>query len=193
MPTFTDGELQTLFNGNWLLQGNSKGNVVPWHNHFNTFWQFDRPSNVSRVEVELWTVVGEEWRVTAPFFLGHNVDFTLEFLVSLDGTWGSQYLTTFDLVVGNTTEQNPNVVPGFTKVKGLVEHFNPSNSGLENVFLQTNDFNFVTDLNSPTVNPTRSNRPTTSDREDVFNWHHEWLVSRTLWSWDVFINHIQQV
>ena len=65
MSTFTNSELKTLFNGNWLLKGNSKGYVVPWHNHFYTIWQFDSPSNVSRVEVEM-------------VMPGDNVTFTVE-------------------------------------------------------------------------------------------------------------------
>jgi hypothetical protein len=37
--------------------------------------------HVRGAEVELWTIVGEEWRVTAAFFLRQNVDFCFETLV----------------------------------------------------------------------------------------------------------------
>jgi len=104
-----------------------------------------------------------------------------------------QNLTTFYLVVADTTQQNTNVVPGFTKVQRLVEHFNTRNSRLQDFVLQTNDFNFVADLNGTTVNTTGNNSTTTSDSENVFDWQHEWLVSRTLWSWDVFVDNIHQV
>ncbi len=191
-PTFTNGELGPLFDRDRTDHVDFEGDVITRHNHFNAFWQLDYTGNVRCVEVELRAVVREEWRVTATFFLAQDINFTLELGVGLDGTWLCQDLATFDLFATNATKQDPNVIASFTQVEGLTEHFKPSNGGLEHFFLQTNDLDFVTNLDRPTVDTARSNGPTAGDGEDVFDRHQEWLVGVTNWGRDVFVDRIHE-
>src|SRR5690606_29490801 len=73
--TFTDSEAQAFFHRDWVNQGNSHLNVVTWHNHFNTFWQFYCTGHVSGTEVELWTVAFEEGCMTTTFIFTQHVHF----------------------------------------------------------------------------------------------------------------------
>ena len=54
--------------------------------------------DVGGAEVELWTVVREEWRVTAAFILGQYVDLGLELGVWGDAAGLGKHLATLDLV-----------------------------------------------------------------------------------------------
>ncbi|KRK31325.1 hypothetical protein Q777_GL002208 [Lacticaseibacillus rhamnosus DSM 20021 = JCM 1136 = NBRC 3425] len=101
-------------------------------------------------------------------------------------------MATFNLVTVNPTKQDTNVIAGFTKIQGLTEHFKTGNGGFENIWLQTDDFNFIADLNRTTIDTTRSNGTTTSNGEDIFNRHQERLVGFTNWGWDIFIDGIHQ-
>ena len=47
-------------------------------------------------------------------------------------------------------------------------------------------------MQNTTLYSTSSNSTTSSDGEYVLDWHQEWLVSVTLWIWNVLINCIHQ-
>jgi hypothetical protein len=52
------------------------------------FWQFYLTSHVSRADVELWLVALEERCMATTFFLGEDVDLTIEFGVWSDAEPG---------------------------------------------------------------------------------------------------------
>jgi hypothetical protein len=56
------------------------------------------------------------------FILGQNVDLSLEFLNSLQGAWGSDDLTTTELLAFNATKESAHVITGLATVELLVEH-----------------------------------------------------------------------
>ena len=60
--------------------------------------------HVGGAEVELRTVVGEEWRMTATLFLGEDVGFSLELRVWLNRTWLAENLTTLDFFAALTVK-----------------------------------------------------------------------------------------
>src|SRR5690606_29199304 len=78
---FADREAQLFFHSDWNDQLNVNCYVVARHNHLNAFWKRNNTCHVSCTEVELWTVVGEEWCMAAAFFLVKDVSFCLELLV----------------------------------------------------------------------------------------------------------------
>ncbi|CAI2039766.1 Uncharacterised protein [Serratia fonticola] len=104
----------------------------------------------------------------------------------LDGTWFSQYLTTFDVFTLDTTQQNTNVLTSTAFVQQFAEHFNASTGRLNGVF-DTNDFNFFANFNDTALNTTGNYGTTTGDGEYVFDWQQERLIDSTLWFWDVGI------
>src|SRR5690606_26519841 len=183
---FADREAQLFFHSDWNDQLNVNCYVVARHNHLNAFWKRNNTCHVSCTEVELWTVVGEEWCMAAAFFLVKDVSFCLELLVWLNRTWLAKDLTALNAVTCNATYECADVVASLALIEQLAEHFNASNSRLRSV-ADTHDFNFFTNLNNTTLNAASHNCTTTRDREYVFDWHQEWLVDWTLRCWDVVV------
>jgi hypothetical protein len=67
--TFADSEAKTVFHSDWLDESYCHLSVIARHDHLCTFWKCYNTSYVSCTEVELWTVVVEEWSVTTAFIL----------------------------------------------------------------------------------------------------------------------------
>ncbi len=100
--------------------------------------------------------------MTTTFFFLQYIDLSLELLIWLNLTWVTKNHTTFDFILVNTTEQQTYVITSFTFIKDLAEHFNACYNRLL-VFTKTEEFNFVTYLNTTCFNTTSSNSTTTSN------------------------------
>ena len=131
--------------------------------------------------------------MTATLILFQNVNLAMESGVRMDGTWFAQYLTTFDVGSLNTTEQSADVVASLSEVQQFSKHLDTGYNGLHLLFLQANNLNLFGEFQNASLNSTGSNSTTTGDGEDVLDWHQEWQVLVSLWSWDVFINSIHQL
>src|SRR5471032_2609859 len=188
---FTNSEAQTVFHCDGFDQGNNHFDVVAWHNHFNAFRQFAVTSHVSSTEVELWTVAFEERSVTTAFFFAQNVNFGFELGVRLNRTWLNHNLTTLNVVTLGTTQQNAAVLASTTFVEQLTEHFNTGAGGDSSV-TQTNDFQWILNLDDTALDTTGYNSTATGDRENVFDWHQERLVDNANWFWDVAVQSLNQ-
>ncbi|KAG0007337.1 hypothetical protein BGZ81_004974 [Podila clonocystis] len=77
--------------------------------------------------------------------------------MGLDRTGFSQYLTTLHIFTLHTTQQDPNIVPGFALVQVFTEHLDTGTGCLYCVY-QTYDLNFITNLYQSTLNTTRYHR-----------------------------------
>ena len=66
----------------------------------------------------------------------------------MDGAGFAQYLTTLDFGSLDTTQQSTNVIASLSIVQQLAEHLNTGNDGLAGLIGQTNDLNFVANLNA---------------------------------------------
>ena len=108
--TLTDGELGTLFESDRVDKIDAEGDVVAWHDHISAGWQGDVAGDIGSAEEELWTIAVQESGVTATLFFGEDVDSSRELIVWDDGSWFGKDLTTFDLVVGDTTEKGADVI-----------------------------------------------------------------------------------
>ncbi len=64
--------------------------------------------------------------MTAAFFLCQHIDFRLELLEALHTLGSRKDLTSFDLVLFDTAEQDTNVVAGNTLIQSLLELFDTS-------------------------------------------------------------------
>ena len=103
-----------------------------------------------------------ERSVTTTFLFLQDINLCLELRVRLNLTRVAKNHTTFDFVLVNTTEQQTYVIAGFTLIQQFAEHFNTGNNSLL-IFTETEDFNFVTNLNNTSFNTASSNSTTTSD------------------------------
>ena len=100
--------------------------------------------------------------MTAAFFLFEDVDFGVELGVRSQATWLHNNLTTLDLLALNTAKQKTCVVTSLTLVEVLFEGLDAGNNRVLSSF-DTNDFNWVVDLDNTLLNTASSNSTTTLD------------------------------
>ena len=160
--TFTDSEAQTNIQCNCVDKVYSDCNVITRHYHFNAFGQRNFTCAVHCTEIELRTILVSERSMTSTFLFLQNVDLSLELLVRFDLSRVAEYHTTLDFVLVDTAEQQTYVITSFTLVKNLAEHLNASNNRLL-VLAKTEQLNFITNLNTASLDTASSNSSTTSD------------------------------
>ena len=190
--TFADSEAHGTLEGDRGDQFDFHGDVVARHHHFNAFWELDAAGHVGGTNVELRTVVVEEWGVTATFIFGEDVNLSLELGVWLHGTSLGEHLAAFDGFLLHAAEEETDVVTGTTFVEELTEHFDVGDGRLDGV-AETDDFHFFHLLDDTTLDTAGGDGSTTFDREHVFDWHEERLVDRTLRNWDVAVNSFHEL
>ncbi len=154
------------------------------HDHFLAFWQLDGSGHVRGTEVELGTVVAEEWCVAAAFVFAQDVDLTGEVGVRFDGAGFAQHLTALDVFALGAAQQDADVVACLTLVEQLPKHFNTGAGGLLGV-MDADDFDFFANFDNATLDTAGDHGTTTGDGEDVFHGHEEGTVDCTLWQGDV--------
>src|SRR5690606_27387481 len=174
---FADGEAQLLFHRDRRDQLDVQLGVVARHDHFHAFLQAHDAGHVRRAEVELRTVVREERRVTAAFFLAQDVGLSHERGVRGDRTPLAQHLAALDVFTLGAAQQHAHVVAGLTLVQQLAEHFD---AGAGRLLDRTDadDFDFFTDLDDAALDATRHHGAAARDREHVFDRHQERHVDR---------------
>ena len=94
---FANCEPNSLLHGYRRDQLDLDRDVVARHDHFHAIRQFDSAGDVSRPEIKLRPVIGEERSVTSAFLLAQDVNFRFEFLVRRNGAGLGDYLSALDL------------------------------------------------------------------------------------------------
>ena len=113
---FTDSKAEAFFNGDRGNQLNIHLDVIARHAHLGAFRQLDDTRNVSRSEIELRTIVVEERRMTAAFFLGQNINLTMEFGVRMNGARFAKNLAALDIRSLHAAEQRTDVIASLGKM-----------------------------------------------------------------------------
>merc|ERR1711916_143876 len=109
------------------------------------------------MEVELWTVVGEEWRVTATFFFRQDASLSFELLVRRDGARLTENLATLNAFTVNTAEKRTNVVTSLALSSSLRNISTP----VQVVFVVPSRIPTIS-ISSPTLRIPVSTRPVTT-------------------------------
>ena len=102
---------------NWMDQFNCHFYVISRHAHFCSFRKFANTCYVCCSEVELRTVVVEEWSMTSTFIFCQNVNLSCKFVVACYRTWFTKNLSSFDFCSLNTTKQSTDVVTSLSFIK----------------------------------------------------------------------------
>ena len=131
--------------------------------------------------------------MTATLVLCKNVNLSLELVMAGNCAGLCENLSSFDLVTVNTTEKSSDVVAGHSLVKSLSEHLDTGADSLLCLFPDTNDLNFVIEMQRTSLYTACSNGTTTGDREDVLDRHDEGLVSISLGIRNILINCIHEL
>src|SRR5690242_242005 len=190
--TFADRETELLFHRDRHDQVHFHRDVVARHHHLGAFRQVHDTGHVGGAEVELRTVVGEERGVAAALFLGEDVGLGLELGVRLDRTGLAEHLAALDFLALGAAEQRADVVAGLALIEQLAEHFDAGDRGLLGV-AQTDDLDFVADLDDAALDTAGHDGAAAGDREHVFNRHQERLVDRPLRLRNVFVDILHQL
>ena len=190
---FTDSEAEALLDSDWGDQLDLHVDVIAGHAHLGALGQGDDASDVGGTEVELRTIVVEERGVTAALVLVQDVNLTNKLGEGVNGTGLGQNLAALDLVLGNTTQQGTDVITSLGVVEQLVEHFDTGDDGLATLVGQTDDLDFLAELQLATLNTAGSDGTTTGDREDVLNGHQERLVGLTVGRGDPGIDSVHEL
>ena len=82
--TLTDSEAESLFNSDRSDKLNIHLDIIARHAHLGAFGKSDNAGNIGSSEVELRTIVVEERSMTAAFFLGQNINLTVELGVRMN-------------------------------------------------------------------------------------------------------------
>ena len=123
--------------------------------------------------------------MTATLFFAQYVNLSFEFCVRCDGTGFCQHLASFDFVSLNAAQQYADVIASFCLIQQLSEHLNTCYNNFSDFFCQTNDFNFILNLNNASFYSACCNRTTACDGEYVLNGHQERLVCVTFGCRDI--------
>src|SRR5205085_400730 len=146
---------------------------------------------VRRTEVELRAVSVEERGVTTALFLRQDVDLSLELRVRRDRARLRQDLTALDVLALNTAEQKADVVARLTLIEELAEHLDAGDDLLHRR-TETDDLDFLTDLDDSALDAARDDGAAARDREDVFDRHQERLVDGALGDRNVAVDRVHQ-
>ena len=103
MSAFTDGESQLLLHGDGGDELGRDGHGVSGHDHLHVLGELDHTCDIGGPEIELGPVAVEEGGVTAPLFLGEDVDLAFELGVGGDGSGLGKHLAALKVIFFNTS------------------------------------------------------------------------------------------
>ena len=167
--------------------------VIARHTHLYTVWKVADTCYVCCSEVELWTIVVEEWSMTSTLVLCQYVNLTSTLGMACYAAWFNQTLTSLNIFSLDTTKKRADVITSLTFVKQLTEHLDTCYGCLLLLFLDTNDFNFLVNVDCSTLYSTCSNCTTTCNCEYVLYRHKERLIGSTLWIRNILINCVHEL
>src|SRR5574344_2664436 len=113
--------------------------------------------------------------MTSTFVFGENVDSRGELVVRDNRTRLRKNLATLNLIVGDAAEKSADVIAALREIKSLTEHFKSGDNGLLGR-TNTDDFDFVVDLDLATLDTASDDGATARDGHAVFDRHQERLV-----------------
>lgn len=101
--------------------------------------------------------------------------------------------TSEELLPGETSEQDTNVVASFSEVERLVEGLNTSNGSFGTSGTITNDFDLVADFDSALLDSSGGDGSSAFNVVGAFDGHHEGLVDWPGGDRNVVVHHVEQL
>src|SRR5450759_3492483 len=190
--TLADGKALSDFEGDRGDEFDGHVDVVAGHDHLGTVGQSDGAGNVGCTHVELGPIAVVERGVATALFAGQDVDPGHELGVGLDRTRLRENLATLDVVALDTAQEATDVVAGAAFIEQLLEHLDAGDDNLAGV-ADTDDLDFIADLDDAALDAPRGHGATALDAEDVFDRHQEGLVDGALRDRDVAVDRIHKV
>ena len=163
--TFADSELETFVHSNRSDEFDGDLDVVAGHNHLDTFRKHDLTGNIEGTDKELRTIVVVERSVTATFLFLEDVNLGLELGMRSDALRFSNNLTTFHILLVNTTQEETYVVASFTLREKFAEHLNTGNDSVARLIAEANELDRVVDVDGTGLDTTGNDSTTASDGE----------------------------
>src|SRR5664280_2609028 len=190
--TLADGEALADFEGDRGDEFDAHVDVVAGHDHLGTVGQSDGAGDVGGPHVELGSIAVVERGVATALFAGQDVDPSHELGVGLDRARLGENLATLDVVALDAPQEAADVVAGSAFVEELLEHLDAGDDDLAGR-ADTDDLDFIADLDDAALDATGGHGATALDAEDVLDRHDEGLVDRALRDRDVAVDRIHEV
>ena len=131
--------------------------------------------------------------MTAALFLFQDIDLAGKLGVRMNGTGLGQNLAALDLIALDAAEQSTHVVASLSEVQQLAEHLKAGNGGLTLLFDETDDLDFLANLDDATLHTTGSNSAAAGDGEHVLNRHQERHILFAVGSGDIAVHSLHQI
>src|SRR5206468_2027775 len=145
-----------------------------------------------RAEVELRAIALEERGVPSALFLGEDVHLGLELRVRRDRAGLREHHAALDVLLVDAAEQEADVVARLAAVEQLAERFDAGDDRLL-VRAESDQRDFLADLDLAAVDTTGGDRAAARDREDVLDGEQERLVDLTHRLRDVAVERVEQL
>src|SRR3954454_9114720 len=191
-PALSNGEPEALIHGDRLNELDLHLGVLTRCHELAAVGELDDACDVSRAEVELRPIAGDERRVTTALLLLQAVDLRLVLRMRGDRAGLAEHLPALDLLALGASEQRADVVAGAALVEDLAKHLDAGDHGLGGV-RDADDLDLVTGVDDALLDAAGRDGAAAGDREDVLDRHQERLVKVTLGLRDVLVERGGQV
>ncbi len=104
------------------------GQVIAWHSNLDIFGKFYLCGDIASSEISLWFKPSVKPVLSATLFNFVEVDIGLGTLRERNDSWISVDHSSADIIFGQTSSQNSDIVSGLCIVHGLLESLYSSNS-----------------------------------------------------------------
>src|SRR3954447_22145243 len=185
-PALSNGEPEALIHGDRLNELDLHLGVLTRCHELAAVGELDDAGDVSRAEVELRPIAGDERRVATALLLLQAVDLRLVLGVRRDRAGLAEHLASLDLLALGTAQQGADVVARAPFVEDLAEHLDAGDHRLGGVG-DPDDLDLVAGVDHALLDAAGRDGAPAGDREDVLDGHQEGLVEVTLWLRDVLV------
>src|SRR5262249_18635472 len=160
--------------------------------HLGPFRQMHDAGHVSGAEIELRTVIAEEWGMAPAFLLSEDVGLGLELGVRRHRARLRQHLAALDRLAINAAKQASDIVAGLALVEQLAEHLDAGDHGLDGR-PDADDLPLLADLDHTALDAPGDHGAAARDREHILDRHEERLVLGPVRLRNVLIHGVHQI
>jgi hypothetical protein len=108
--TLSDCESLSNQDWKWIIEFHADSEIVSWHSHLDSLWKSDIDGAIGSSDETLWSVTCEEWLGSTTFVSLEDINLTLKVSSDIHGSWSGQAHSSLDLILGDTSEQNTDIV-----------------------------------------------------------------------------------
>jgi len=164
------------------------GDVVSWHSHGDILRKVDIGGDISGPNEALRSVTSHEWLCSATLIRFEDIDLSLAASAGLESFWLGEAHSSLDLILGDSSEEDSNVITSFSRVEGLVESLDPCDGGRGVLTLDSDHVDFIVNFGGSLGYAASCDNTSASDSHGAVDRHEEVFVLLSLWDIDVLVH-----